>query len=96
MIEKYACRTFCLRSRTGGGFHTEVGRMICHFIVYSNAITLTTCTAFFFFFLNMFHLSGTASNKSENLHLLAMKREPTSVGKSGLVMGEELSGLKQL
>lgn len=68
--------------------------MICHFVVYSNAIMLTTCTVYCF--LNMFHLSGIASNKSENLHLLAMKREPTSFGKHRLVMGEELVGVKQL
>lgn len=75
-------------------FHPEVGRLICHFIVYSNAIMVTACTAYCF--LNVFNLTGIASNKSGNLDLLAMKRGPTSSGKHGLVVGEELLGVKQL
>lgn len=46
--------------------------------------------------MNTIHLSGLASNKKENLHLLAMKIKPISFGKQGLVVGEELVGVKQL
>lgn len=45
--------------------------------------------------MNTIHLSSLASNKSGNLHLLAMKRELIRSGKHGQNFGEKLVEMKQ-